>query len=147
MVGSGEKLSDFTYIDNLVDALLAAGDALEPGSAVAGEAYFVTNGESRSFWEFVAKLAIPLGHPGPKFKVPFRLAYGIAAIREKVDELRGREVIGEEGGLSRFAIRYICTHHYFSIEKARQQLGYEPAVSIDEGIEITCRHLEETGQV
>ena len=58
MVGSGEKLSDFTYIDNLVDALLAAGDALEPGSAVAGEAYFVTNGEPRSFWEFVAKLHI-----------------------------------------------------------------------------------------
>ena len=51
------------------------------------------------------------------------------------------EVIGEEGGLSRFAIRYICTHHYFSHEKATRDFGYVPQVKLDEAIERTLAHL------
>jgi nucleoside-diphosphate-sugar epimerase len=31
----------------------------------------------------------------------------------------------------------MCTHHYFSIERARRELGYAPKVSIDEGIART----------
>jgi sterol-4alpha-carboxylate 3-dehydrogenase (decarboxylating) len=41
----------------------------------------------------------------------------------------------------------MCTHHYFSIARARAELGYEPRVSVDEGIERTCAWLEATGQV
>ena len=70
----------------------------------------------------------------------------IAAIKEGIDTLRGG-TISPEDGLTRFAIRYMCTHHYFSIERARRDLGYEPKVDIDEGIELTCQHLEATGAV
>jgi sterol-4alpha-carboxylate 3-dehydrogenase (decarboxylating) len=35
----------------------------------------------------------------------------------------------------------MCTHHYFSIERARQDLGYAPAVGIDEGIRRTALDL------
>jgi nucleoside-diphosphate-sugar epimerase len=41
----------------------------------------------------------------------------------------------------------MCTHHYFSIEKARRDLGYNPSVSVEEGIERTCQHLEAIGAV
>jgi len=41
----------------------------------------------------------------------------------------------------------MCTHHYFSNAKARAELGYAPQMSIDEGIEETCRHLEASGAV
>ena len=78
--------------------------------------------------------------PPIKGYVPYGLAYGVAAIKETFDALRGRP-IGEEDGLSRFAIRYMCTHHYFSIDKARRELGYEPKVDLDEGIARTCRAL------
>ena len=52
-VGRGNWLSDYTYVDNLVDALLLAGDQLDVGSKVAGRAYFITNGEPMPFWDFV----------------------------------------------------------------------------------------------
>ena len=65
---------------------------------------------------------------------------------EGVDTLKGGTLNAEEG-LTRFAIRYMCTHHYFSIEKARRDLGYNPSVGVDEGIERTCQHLEATGAV
>ena len=45
--------------------------------------------------------------------------------------------VGPESGLTRFAIRYMCTHHYFSIDRARRELHYTPAINIDEGIRRT----------
>ncbi len=139
-VGRGDKLSDFTYIDNLVDALLQAQAALAPGGPAGGQAYFVTNGEPIPFWDFVRRVVGPLGYPLPRLAVPFSVAYAAAALREATDALRGRE-IDVEDGLSRFAIRYICTHHYFSHDKATRDLGYRPRVSLSEGITRTVAAL------
>ncbi|MBO6940669.1 MAG: NAD-dependent epimerase/dehydratase family protein [Deltaproteobacteria bacterium] len=145
-VGRRTWLSDYTYVSNLVDALLAAGDRLELGSAVAGNAYFITNGEPMPFWEFVRRVLERLGLPPLRGRIPHQLVYAIAAVKEGIDTLRGG-TISPEDGLTRFAIRYMCTHHYFSIDKARRDLGYDPAVSIDEGIERTCQHLLASGAV
>ncbi|MFO0550994.1 MAG: NAD-dependent epimerase/dehydratase family protein [Polyangiaceae bacterium] len=134
-VGDATKLSDFTYVDNLVDALLLAADALQPGSAVAGQAYFVTNGEPVAFWEFVGRLLDGLGYPRPRFKVPYPIAYSAAAVRERLDALRG--IPTAEQSLTRFAIRYLTTHHYFSHAKATRDFGYKPKVDISEGIRRT----------
>ena len=49
-VGLGTWLSDYTYVQNLVDALLLAEEKLAVESALGGEAYFVTNGEPMPFW-------------------------------------------------------------------------------------------------
>lgn len=140
-VGSPKKLSDFTYVDNLTDALLAASERLAPDSPVAGQAYFVTNGEPMPFFGFVEKVIERLDLPKIKGRVPYAVAWTVAAIAEGVDTLRGG-TLGRETGLSRFAVRYMCTDHYFSIEKARRDLGYEPKVSLAEGIERTCAAIE-----
>ena len=143
-VGRGTWLSDYTYVDNLVDALLLAGEKLAPGAPIAGKPYFVTNGEPMPFWEFVSRVLARLSLPPIRAKVPHQLVYAIATLKEGFEALRGGEVSPEDG-LTRFAIRYMCTHHYFSIERARRDLGYEPRVDVAEGIERTCRHLEVTG--
>ncbi len=144
-VGTGTWLSDYTYVENLVDALLLAGDKLDVGSPVAGRAYFITNGEPMPFWDFVRRVLDRLKLPPIRYRVPHQLVYGIAAIKEGFEALRGGE-LSPEDGLTRFAIRYMCTHHYFSIERARKELGYEPRVTVAEGIERTCTWLEKTGQ-
>lgn len=138
-VGDARKLSDFTYVDNLVDGLLLAAEKLEPGSKVGGQAYFVTNGEPRSFWDFVGQLLDGLELKRPGFRVPFPVAYSAAAVREGLDALRG--IATSEESLTRFTIRYLTTHHYFSHEKASRELGYQPRVSLDEGIARTLTTL------
>jgi nucleoside-diphosphate-sugar epimerase len=145
-VGLGRKLSDFTYASNVADALLLADEKLSPGSPVAGHAYFITNGEPMGFWEFVERMLARLRLPPIRGRVPFSIAYAVAAAYEAADTLRGG-TLHSENGLSRFAIRYMCTHHYFSIARARRDLGYAPAVSIADGIERTARHLEQIGLV
>lgn len=139
-VGRGTWLSDYTYVDNLIDALLLAGDRLAVGANVAGKAYFITNGEPMPFWDFVKSVLAKLGLPPIRYAVPHQLVYGIAALKEGFESLRGGEVLPEDG-LTRFAIRYMCTHHYFSIARARADLGYEPKVSVAEGIDRVCRDL------
>ncbi len=148
-VGRGTWLSDYTYISNLVDAVVLAEDALAKDgveSVAAGQAYFITNGEPMPFWDFVRKVAARLGFPPIKYRVPKWVVWSIAAVKEGIDTLKGG-TLSTEDGMTRFAIRYMCTHHYFSIEKARRELGYNPSVSVDEGIEITCQHLEAQGLV
>ncbi len=135
-VGPGTHLSDFTYIDNLTDALLLAADRLAPQSPIAGQAYFVTNGEPMGFFAFIKQILAKLELPPIRGRVPFALAYGVAAIAEAWDTLKGGTLHAEDG-MSRFAIRYLCTHHYFDISKAKRDLGYKPKVSLAEGIERT----------
>lgn len=140
-VGPGTHLSDFTYVSNLTDALLAAEAKLAPQSPVAGEAFFVTNGEPMAFFDFVGRVLEGMELPPVKKRVPFALAYGVAALAEFWDTLKGG-TLNAEDGMSRFAIRYLCTHHYFRIDKAKAALDWSPRVSIDEGIARTVEALK-----
>ena len=139
-VGNRDKLSDFTYISNLVDAVVAAEGKLGPASPAAGEAYFITNGEPIAFFDFIEKLILELGYPPITGKVPFWLAYGVAAAAEALDTLKGG-TLNAENGLTRFSVRYMVTHHYFNIAKAKRDLGWTPRVSLAEGIKLTVNEL------
>jgi nucleoside-diphosphate-sugar epimerase len=138
------KLSDFTYVGNLVDALLLADERLTVDSPSAGQAYFVTNGEPLPFFGFVDKLLAELRLPPILAGVPYPIVYAAAALKEGLDTLRGG-TLNAEDGMTRFAVKYMVRHHYFSIDKARRDLGYRPRVNLEEGIRLTCAHLREQG--
>lgn len=145
-IGHRDKLSDFTYVSNFIDAIIMAEAALTEGSPVCGQAYFITNGEPKPFFGFVEDVLVELGYPKIKGKVPFFLAYSAAAVLEFIATLKGGG-IGREDGVSRFAIRYMVTHHYYSIEKAYRDFGWRPAVSLTEGIKLTVADLRAKGWV
>lgn len=88
-VGNRHKLSDFTYISNLVDALVAAADKLGLDRPLAGQAYFITNGEPMAFFDFVEDFIVEMGYPKITKKVPFWLAYSVAVLVEAWDWLKG----------------------------------------------------------
>jgi len=136
------KLSDFTYVDNLVDALLLADQKLVAGSPVCGQAYFITNGEPLPFFSFVGSVLAELGLPRIVGAVPYPVAYAVAALKEGLDTLRGG-TLNSEDGMTRFAVRYMVRHHYFSIARAKRDLGYNPRVDLREGIRRTCAALKQ----
>lgn len=140
-VGKPGRLTDFTYVTNVVDACLAAADRLGPDAKINGQAYFITNGEPLVFWDFVRRIITPLGYKGPVATIPYPIAYGAAWVRETFDTLRGGTLNSEES-LSRFTIDYLCSHHYYNIAKAERDLAYKPAVNMDEGIARTVAALK-----
>lgn len=122
---------DVTYIDNAADAHLNAADRLCPGSACAGKAYFVSNGEPVELWEFLNRVLALAGLPAVTRSVPLWQAKLAGRALERVYRtlrLRG------EPPMTRFVAGQLGTSHWFDITAARRDLGYVPAVSVAEGL-------------
>lgn len=147
-IGRGNWMSDYTYVDNLIDACLLADEKLDATSPISGQAYFITNGEPMPFWDFVRSILKRLDLPPMSdTPIPHQPVLALAHVREWFDTYVRGGTIDAEDGFTPFAISYMCTHHYFSIERARRELGYEPKVSIAEGLERTCQYIEAHGGV
>ncbi|GAA6050727.1 hypothetical protein JCM3770_006597 [Rhodotorula araucariae] len=98
---------------------------------IAGQAFFVTNGEPVPFWDFPRALwATYNGHVAP-WVLPLPPAVGLA-IAGVVESVMG--LIGKTPNMTRGKIVYSTVDRYYNIEKARRILGYEPIVGVEEGI-------------
>lgn len=132
IVGDGTNLVDTVYIDNAVDAHILAFERLFPGSAISGKAYFITNGEPLSVAAIFNKVLKAADLPPLTRKIPADVAYAAGALMEFLYWITRRK---EEPLLTRFVARELSCAHWFDITAARRDLGYEPKVSIDEGMQ------------
>jgi nucleoside-diphosphate-sugar epimerase len=137
-IGRVSKKIDSVYIDNAADAHLLAADRLAPGSAIAGKAYFISNGEPLPLWDLVNGMLRAAGLGPVTRSMPVRVAYAAASVLEGVCAVLPGE---REPPLTRFVVRELTTAHWFDISAARRDLGYEPAVSIAEGLRRLAAHL------
>jgi nucleoside-diphosphate-sugar epimerase len=130
-IGTESKLIDSVYIDNAADAHLLAADRLAPGSPIAGKAYFITQGQPVPLWDLVNRLLDAAGLPPVSRSLPVGLAYAAGWLLEMLYAVfRPRD----EPPLTRFVVRELTTAHWFNITAARRDLGYEPKVSLEEGL-------------
>lgn len=141
-IGTGKYLVDSVYIDNAADAHLQAADALAPGSAVAGKVYFITQGEPVNVGELMDRIVVAAGMKPLERSISPGLAYFAGWMSEKVYGALGKK---EEPMMTRFLARQLSTAHYFDISAAREDFGYEPTVSIDEGMERLAVWLKSEG--
>ena len=132
-VGDGMNLVDTTYIDNAVQAHLDAFDALheQAGAVCAGKAYFISNGEPKPIADIVNSLLRAAGAPTATQLVPFRVAYSIGTLLELAYALLP---LKGEPLLTRFLAEQLSTPHYYDISAAKRDFGYQPKVSILEGL-------------
>jgi nucleoside-diphosphate-sugar epimerase len=130
-IGRESKLIDSVYIDNAADAHLLAADRLAPGSAVAGQAYFITQGEPVPLWDLIDRILDAAGMPSVTRSIPTSLAVAAGWFLESAYALFGGDA---EPPLTRFVVGELTTAHWFDIGAARRDLSYEPKVSLDEGL-------------
>lgn len=130
-IGTRDCLVDTVYIDNAAAAHLLAADRLAPGSPVAGNCYFITNGEPIPLWEMVNRILAAAGLPPVSGSVSPAVAYAAGMLCEGLWSLLS---LSGEPPMTRFVAREMATAHWFDITAARRDLGYDPAVSIDEGL-------------
>jgi nucleoside-diphosphate-sugar epimerase len=123
---------DTTYIDNAAQAHLQAFDSLAPGSACAGNAYFISNGEPREVRRIVNDLLAAAGVPPVHGNVPYAVAYAAGAVLEPVWRLLR---LDGEPPMTRFLAEQLSTPHWYDISAARRDFGYVPRVTIDEGLQ------------
>jgi nucleoside-diphosphate-sugar epimerase len=131
LVGGGRALVDTTYIDNAVDALVAALDAVEPGAPCSGRAYVVSNGEPRMIRELVEGICRAAGVPFAPRTVSLRVGRTLGAVVERAWPLLRRD---DEPPLTQFLAEQLGTAHWFDPRPARHDLRWSPSVSIDDGL-------------
>ncbi len=132
LVGDGSNLVDTVYIDNAVDAHLAAADRLAPGASCAGRAYFISNDDPRPLKEIVNGFVIAAGLDPVERSVPLGVAVAAGWLFERLY----RVAPSPDGPrMTRFLAQNLATAHWYDISAAKRDLGYQPRVSIDEGME------------
>ncbi|KAH8733047.1 3-beta hydroxysteroid dehydrogenase/isomerase family-domain-containing protein [Phaeosphaeriaceae sp. PMI808] len=151
-VGDNTNLFDFTYVENIAHGhILALLALLEThkiyptvpldSERVDGEAFFITNGEPTYFWDFARAVWHEAGDRLPLSSVwhlGSDTAWAIGTILEWSFWL-----VGKTPNLTRAQVRYSSMNKYHNINKARTRLGYEPIVSLGEGIRRGVQYILE----
>lgn len=106
-------------IDNLVDLIVLCADH----PAAANQTFLVSDGEDLSTTDLLRRMGQALGKPARLIPVPQQLL------------MLGAKMLGKPGIAQR-----LCGSLQLDITKTRQLLGWNPPVSVDEGLRRTAAH-------
>ncbi len=133
----GRALMEFCYVKNLVEAILLA----ERNKEVLGEVFNITDGRSYPIGKILQTITEELGVRPPFLKPPVwagKLAgLGMEAMSK---------VIGIHPPFSRTAADWMSkTQSVYDCTKAKELLGYNPTISLNEGVRETIAWYKEHG--
>jgi nucleoside-diphosphate-sugar epimerase len=134
VVGTGDNVLHHAHVDDVVEGLWLAGTR----SAAAGEDFILAGPETTTL-EVLSKLvARTVGRELPRRHVPV----GVARAAATVVDLAGYHGVAfsrHEPPLNHEKLDLMTLPIRFSISKAREILGYAPAVGYEEGVRRTLR--------
>jgi len=126
-IEQGKAMTSTTYIGNLVQAIELALTAGKPG-----EAYFILDEGTRSLREIISAMAAAAGVTLGDKSIPAWLAAGVGAASEWL--WRSLSLKGEPP-LTRHAAMVMSRECTLVGDKARTELGYVPAFSVEQGLQ------------
>lgn len=134
LFNNGEALMDLTYVDNVVHAIKLS---INAGGSSLGLAFNITNGEPKKLKE-ITDMIIKIRKIEVVYrKLPFALMYAIAAMIEVTYKILH---IKKEPPLSRYGVGVMAIDQTLNIERAKSLLGYEPVVSLEDGLRYTLNN-------
>jgi nucleoside-diphosphate-sugar epimerase len=137
ILGDGENFVDLTYIENVVDALLLC--ARSPENTL-GKKYNISNGEPVKIWKLVRRICDELNLPYPKRKISYQTANAVASALELIYTFIPTS---PEPPLTRISVSMLANNTTLDISAAKNELGYGPRVSINEGFELFMKWWKE----
>ncbi|MCB9640955.1 MAG: NAD-dependent epimerase/dehydratase family protein [Myxococcales bacterium] len=131
-VNGGRALVSTVYIDNLAHGLILAAKTPE----AAGKSYIIADDYRLTWREFSEAFIKALGGKASKMSSPLWLAYSLGWMLEKFYRTFR---IKSPPFVTRYTVSLAGKDFYFLPKRAEQELGYEPKVSWEEGVERTAR--------
>ena len=136
LFGDPGKKVDCCYIDNAADAHMAALDRLDSDSAIAGKAYFITQGEPATVEGFFNALLRAAGYPAETRRLSASMARTLASTARLRRTFSGADPLVTSDALALFG-----QATWFDIAAARRDLGYAPRVAMAEGLARVSAYL------
>lgn len=137
-IGEGKNLVDITHVKNAAQAHLLALEALQRNIG-AGKPYFISQGEPVNLWSWIDLLLSKMNLPPVKKSIPASSAYALGACCEAIYSIFK---LKQEPPMTRFLATELSKDHYFSINNAKKDLGYNPQVTAEEGLTELAKHLK-----
>ncbi len=138
MFGNGRTLYHPLYIDNLVDAFMAAmGDGVGDG-----EAYLIADDRYLEIEDLVKRVGRALG---VDVRIPHYPVWPVVAAGHVVE--KACRPFGITPPIFPRRVDWYRQNRAFRIDKAKRDLGYEPKVGIDEGLRRTAEWYRQEGYI
>jgi 2-alkyl-3-oxoalkanoate reductase len=99
---------------------------------VPGRAYYISQGEPVNCWDWMNRIVVMAGLPPVRKTISFRAAWLLGIACETfygLFRLRGEPL------MTRFLAAQLSQSHYFDITRAREDFGYAPKISTEEGLQ------------
>jgi len=139
LIDGGKGIFLHTYIENLIDALLAASD--EPRAV--GKTIDVTDGDNTATWGDYLNALAKMAHKPPIHKnMSKRTAFFISKLM-----MTRYKLFRIEPWVTTMAVDIFTTHQTVSIEKAKDLLGYKPKIDFIEGLKHVEQWLKTEGYI
>ncbi len=136
MFGSGKTLYHPLYIDNLVDALVLAQDE-DKGD---GRAYLIADAQYVEIETLVRKVAQAMG---VEVKIPHFPVMPLVVAGHVCEKLC--KPLGVTPPIFPRRVDWFRQNRAFKIDRAREELGYNPRVELDEGLRRTFEWYRDEG--
>lgn len=128
ILGDGRIFYHLTYIDDLVEGLRLCGEV----PRAAGRTYILAGGEIPTLNDLTAMIALEAQVPPPRLHLPVWPVWLAGAACEMLCA-----PFGVEPPLYRRRVDFFTKSRAFDISRAREELGYAPAIGLREGIHRT----------
>jgi nucleoside-diphosphate-sugar epimerase len=97
-----------------------------------GRTFTITNGQPVRLWDVIRRMLTAAGCTTKLRRILYPIAYAAAALMEARAGLTGTEPL-----LTRYSVALLGRTQTYRIDAARHWLGYEPLVTMEEGLERT----------
>ena len=133
LFNDGKNVVDITCVENVAYSLRLAMEKEEAN----GNIYNITNGDPTEFKNILDKLFTELEERANYRKMNINLMYFVASVIELFYKLFR---IYKEPMITKYTIATLGYSQSLNIEKAKKDLGYNPKITLEEGIKKYAEH-------
>lgn len=133
-VSQGKARLCTAFAPNLADGLLRCAEV--PGAA--GQVYVIADDETPSWGEFINALYVGMGLPEPTRSYPLWAAMTAATLAEAWSGISRKPPM-----INRYRVALVARDCVFSNRKAKEELGWRPALPLSESLPRTIQWLKQ----
>jgi 3beta-hydroxy-delta5-steroid dehydrogenase/steroid delta-isomerase len=130
LVGGKHAKLDNSYVHNLIHGFILAAEHLVPGGTAPGQAYFINDGEPINMFEFSRPVVEACGQRWPRLRISGAFVRWVMMIWQWLHFRVGLP----KPPFEPLAVERLYLDNYFSIAKAKRDLGYRPLYTTDEAM-------------
>lgn len=127
IIGAGRNALPFVYVTNVVEGMLLA---VNQEQAV-GQVYNLADDRPLTQVQFWHAMAEAIGTKPPQLRLPYLPLYTLAFFAEYANRF---DASGCQPLVTRLGVKLFGTDNRHIIDKARRELGYNPRISVHEGV-------------